>query len=183
MPTYENNGRVSIFVPHTTSTFKIRCLFFNVDTFHFSIFFRCLKKGNKIFLYKQKAFYKCRLSFRRFNSIRHEISDCTFERRFMSTKETNKVIAFSISVQQLTTYRLRFCWFFKFILIYIFCYLQNNDGIQILDMTESELKMVEDHMGHHLNVHNNVYRQKSSMLEKRRRQGYKLPRKWTSNDK
>lgn len=33
-------------------------------------------------------------------------------------------------------------------------------------MTESELKLVADHMGHNLNVHTDVYRLQSSLLEK-----------------
>ena len=33
-------------------------------------------------------------------------------------------------------------------------------------MTESELKMVADHMGHNLNVHTDIYRLQSSLLEK-----------------
>lgn len=37
---------------------------------------------------------------------------------------------------------------------------------QIIDMTDSELKMVADHMGHNMNVHTDVYRLQSSLLEK-----------------
>ena len=37
---------------------------------------------------------------------------------------------------------------------------------QIFDMTVSELKMIADHMGHNLNVHTDVYRLQSSLLEK-----------------
>ena len=33
-------------------------------------------------------------------------------------------------------------------------------------MTDSELKLVADHMGHNLNVHTDVYRLQSSLLEK-----------------
>ncbi|XP_052261565.1 uncharacterized protein LOC127865682 [Dreissena polymorpha] len=37
---------------------------------------------------------------------------------------------------------------------------------QILDMTGAELKMVADHMGHNINIHTDVYRLQSSILEK-----------------
>ena len=33
-------------------------------------------------------------------------------------------------------------------------------------MTEAELKMIADHMGHNLNVHTDVYRLQNSLLEK-----------------
>lgn len=33
-------------------------------------------------------------------------------------------------------------------------------------MTDSELKLVADHMGHNLNIHTDVYRLQSSLLEK-----------------
>lgn len=38
--------------------------------------------------------------------------------------------------------------------------------LQLLHMTDLELKMVADHMGHNLNVHANVYWLQSSLLEK-----------------
>lgn len=37
---------------------------------------------------------------------------------------------------------------------------------KILDMTGAELKMVADHMGHNINIHTDVYRLQSSILEK-----------------
>ncbi|XP_060563893.1 uncharacterized protein LOC132723231 [Ruditapes philippinarum] len=37
---------------------------------------------------------------------------------------------------------------------------------QILDMTSAELKLVADHMGHNINIHTDVYRLQSSLLEK-----------------
>ena len=33
-------------------------------------------------------------------------------------------------------------------------------------MTDSELKLVADHMGHNMNIHADVYRLQSSLLEK-----------------
>ena len=38
--------------------------------------------------------------------------------------------------------------------------------IQILDMTEAEMKTVTDHMGHNLNVRTDVDRLQNSLLEK-----------------
>lgn len=37
---------------------------------------------------------------------------------------------------------------------------------QILDMKDSELKMLADHMGHNVNIHTEVYRMQSSLLER-----------------
>ncbi|XP_060552738.1 uncharacterized protein LOC132714024 [Ruditapes philippinarum] len=37
---------------------------------------------------------------------------------------------------------------------------------QLIEMTEAELKMVADHMGHSLNVHTDIYRLQSCLLEK-----------------
>ena len=33
-------------------------------------------------------------------------------------------------------------------------------------MTEGELKMVADHMGHNLDIHTNIYKMQSSVIEK-----------------
>lgn len=38
--------------------------------------------------------------------------------------------------------------------------------VQILDMSGAELKMVADHMGHNVNIHTDVYRLQSSIIEK-----------------
>ena len=37
---------------------------------------------------------------------------------------------------------------------------------QILAMTDSELKIVADHMGHNISIHNDIFRLQSSLLEK-----------------
>ena len=35
-----------------------------------------------------------------------------------------------------------------------------------MDMKDSELKMLADHMGHNINIHTDVYRLQSSLLER-----------------